>query len=513
MTDNDPRPEVTQAEAPLRDETPIAPMDTTHDDFAGTFMDSEPSVDEFSDDRLSKTEPPAISAPAGPLLCVVLVACPEDLESTVAGAVRAVDYRVDTDPSLAGSLAFMGPLPLARARRFRPFRGPSDAKRVWAGIRDGLGQVRIGSSVRVAVGLVVVDYDLASLRLRLNQITGSPELLAFPVHIQGVSLTPARGDIDTNLVVLDPAAGPNRLDSVLLERAEAVVQEAEIAGSGVMPARLLAQLVTSVRPVTGPTSTIHAVRMADEEMAAAHEARVEATHSAAPMTRPVASRQRTVDDKYHIPERLPLRLAYIVLAWGVESRPKEVRRRMISLAQSVDDGLTPTRDWMTSRTTLVAAGQGKDRQRMLMQGAPASSVLGSWRPTMDYLDMAETMRQLVDLITHDMASYNRRSQPLERPLVAFIMPSAAMSGPKCLSYYRKVKQLADVGWLITDEEAPPPSYEVDSSTLVLDKEDAVNELLHVVGYPPEMPEAPDNDAAEDDSGEEFDVATGHEPDE
>lgn len=480
---------------------PEETLDTPDDGTQGEETDAAPS--DFGVDEITP-----VSAAASPLLCVVFVACPEDLKSTVTSVLKAVNYRVATEPSLADSFAFVGPQTLSRAKRFRAVRRVPDSKRVWAGIRDGLGRLRIGASTRVAIGVVVVDHDVLSLKARLDQITRSAELAAFPIHLHGVSLAPAKAGATSNIVALDATTEPSRLDSVLLQRAEAIVQETEIAESGAIPAPLLAQFITSVRPVAAPTNAIHAVRMADEEMVTVHEARVETAHAAAPTLRPGAPRRQPVDDKYQTSKK-PLRLTYIVFAWGAESRPKGARQRIITLTQGLHDGLQPADDSLASRTTIVAAGQGKDRRRVLGQGQGAvSAILSTWRPTMDYLDMAETMRQLTSLMTENLDSYKRRSQPLRTPLVLFIMPTAAMSGSMCQSYYRRIKQLADVGWLITDAQAPSPNYEVEESTLVMDKDDAINELLHAVGYPPQALENPDDELNDDEgSDQESDKAT------
>ncbi len=100
------------------------------------------------------------------------------------------------------------------------------------------------------------------------------------------------------------------------------------------------------------------------------------------------------------------------------------------------------------------------------------------------------MPRLRDLIVRNKESKSRRREVLTTPLVIFILPTAALFGASTIGPYRDIKTLAEVGWLVTDREGPPPSIEIDPDRLVFDHPDAVNEILYKLGYPEEETSAP-----------------------
>jgi hypothetical protein len=409
----------------------------------------------------------------GQMICAVLVACPDDLERFVEPVINVLNQRIGLDPELVESLVLLGMQKLGRKGRVRLPGRVTDSKQVWAGLKAGLGTTPLSSTIRVALGVVIIDHDQASVETRISQIKSSPEYATLPIHLQGIGLSPGEAGAPANIVSLDLSAGPARLDNVILQSSFAIVEEAAMNSDGVVTAAHLSNFFPSIEIVASDNIGIQAVRQADDEVA-------DETNRLL-----AKSQRRHTTDKYAVALDRSLRLTYIVVALGAESRPKTIRRRIIDLAVGIDQGLCSENDDSIGRTILVVAGQGKSRQRMFIQtGELVASDFDSWRSTFDYLDLTETMNQLSILIRENLASFRRRAQRCDRPLVMFILPSAALSGTRCLQYFQSIAELADIGWIVTDINASLSGYEAVEFTMVHDKEDVVNELLHAVGHGP-----------------------------
>lgn len=335
--------------------------------------------------------------------------------------------------------------------------------------------------------MVVVDHDVESLEVRLRELTAAPDLGRVPIPIHGISLSPTNQETGEDVITTDLAKGSLRLDRLLINRGEAILGGAALSPDTVLPVPLLANIIPSVKVVSEHNRSITVVPMAEDGESARHSARVAAYHALSderPQASSVVPRARPVSDKYTVPENLPLRLTYIVVALGEESRPRHIRKRITELVVALDHALIPQQNTFASRTILVPAGQGAIRG-----GDPLMRVTGEIHkgdirpPSTDYLDVTQTMEELAKLIRENVASYDRRGQSLERPLVLFVMPTAALPGARCQSSYGRITEIAEVAWLVTDPAAGSASIEVDPTLVFADKEDVVSELLDAVGYP------------------------------
>lgn len=423
------------------------------------------------------------------LIGVVLVACPEELESAIGPLMKSVTYQISTNPLLADMLTIAGPERLSRSGRWKLIAGAPDSKRVRSALRKVLSQMQIEQSSLVAIGVIVIDQNIAAVAERITHIGEGPELIGLPLQLHGVSLTPARDNVPPEITAVDPSYGPVRIDNLIIQTAKKMLERAESGDGMVLPAPVLAAMTnTSVEPDS--TDRVVAVPLPDEQVPVTPRTPGTVANGASHGTpRQSSTKAGPVQDRYVVREGLPLRLTYMVVALGAESRPKEVRKRITGLIVELDHALVPDLDVFASKTILVPAGQGqmRDREpRMLKTGDVTEDLLTqwkAWKPTTDFLDMTQTMEQVASLLTENQASCMRRSQPLMRPLIIFIMPTASMSGARCLSYYRTLKDRADIGWLITNRNASSPNPEIDTDRLVVDKEDVINELMFAVGYP------------------------------
>lgn len=417
---------------------------------------------------------------------VVVVACSEGVRSKVSRAFLNADYSLSVDPVLSEALVLVGPQGLRTSLRHRGSAfGSNDAERIRKSFESGLLKSDLDQFTRVVLGVIVVDYG-QNLETIMMGLRSAPQLTGIRMQVRGISLTPISGEPIKGVTTLGPDQG---LDALILRICEEVIESSQSSTRMSVPAPELGRVFSSVKIGSRIADEVEPARMIDQEESAAHANQVAIASSASVQEQRPALLQPSPQDPYMAPGGIPLRLTYLVIANGAESKPKNVHNRIVELVVDLDRGLTPHHNMFASKTRLVAAGQG-DSRRPIMRDTGSIDRASIWKPSSDFLDMTRVMRELLQLVTEDIESCQRRGQKLRKPLVLFVLPDATMSGERCLNLYRSLKERVDIGWLITDKDAPGPNAEVDGQRVVTDKFDVVNELLYKVGYPQEFPVAP-----------------------
>lgn len=417
---------------------------------------------------------------------VVAVACSEGVRSKISRAFLNADYSLSVDPVLSEALVLVGPQGLRTSLRHRGSAfGSNDAERIRKSFESGLLKSDLDQFTRVVLGVIVVDYG-QNLETIMMGLRSAPQLTGIRMQVRGISLTPISGEPIKGVTTLGPDQG---LDALILRICEEVIESSQSSTRMSVPAPELGRVFSSVKIGSRIADEVEPARMIDQEESAAHANQVAIASSASVQEQRPALLQPSPQDPYMAPGGIPLRLTYLVIANGAESKPKNVHNRIVELVVDLDRGLTPHHNMFASKTRLVAAGQG-DSRRPIMRDTGSIDRASIWKPSSDFLDMTKVMRELLQLVTEDIESCQRRGQKLSKPLVLFVLPDATMSGERCLNLYRSLKERVDIGWLITDKDAPGPNAEVDGQRVVTDKFDVVNELLYKVGYPQEFPVAP-----------------------
>ena len=418
---------------------------------------------------------------------VVVVACSEGVRSKISRAFLNAGYSLSVDPVLSEALVLVGPQGLRTSLRHRGTSafGSTDAERIRKSFESGLSQSDLDQFTRVVLGVIVVDHA-QNLETIMMGLRGAPQLTGIRMQVRGISLTPISGEPIKGVTTLGPDQG---LDPLILRVCEEIIESSQSSTRMSVPALELGKVFSSVKIGSRIADEVEPARMMDQEESAAHANQVAIASSVSAQEQRPALLQPSPQDPYMAPGGLPLRLTYLVIANGVESKPKKIHNGIVELVVDLDRGLTPHHNTFASKTRLVAAGQGESR-RPIMRDTGSIDKASIWKPSSDFLDMTRVMRELLQLVTEDIESCQRRGQKLSKPLVLFVLPDAAMSGERCLNLYRSLKERADIGWLITDKDAPGPNAEVDGQRVVTDKFDVVNELLYKVGYPQEFPVAP-----------------------
>lgn len=401
------------------------------------------------------------------LICRTFVVTSKGLSQVVEAAVRGTEYSLAADLALAECVKLIGPTELGkRPGGWRPFR-ESDGRRIREAIREVFSEESFPEDARAAIGVIVVDSDLDTLSRRMPALERHPDFANLPLIWRGVTLDSRDS----------PISSSTRLDAVLLQEIASLVQEIERTNAAV-PVELLARLLPEVRATFAEAGMVAAVGNAGTEGDLRPNKTLIIDGTVDP-TPPVEADSVAVasEDPYPTTESQPLRLTYVVAGWGLEARPRSVRRRLIEILDELEGGLNAAED-VVSRTTVIAASQGVEKRATVRENW-AKTTLGTWRPSTEHLDITATMRDVAELVVENVASYERRSQALTKPLVIFLLPSPTLTGAMCATFYRKIKDIADVGWIVNGDKKQP-SYEIDSETVVRDKEDAVNELLHTM---------------------------------
>lgn len=460
-------------------ETDLGRADEVVDRFGGESEDAPGAGDAVAQRDLPR-------AVEGQLRGVQMLVCPPDLVDALRFASRAANYRAASDLVTAEALRFVGPQSLSRSRWQFPF-GARRPKRLWGRFQNSLATMEFERADRIALGVIVVDHSAEAVAQWLDFLGRAPSFAGVPVHFSGVSLGGDDTDLRPDIVTTSPDDGPRRLDSVLLGRGEALLVAASLSPDAVVPGGMLAEMVPGIRLKETVDRPVVLVSATDEAEADEHAALVARYHEspAVRVQAETASAGGQFDEKYLVAEGVPVRPTYIVVSPRGHDQEKQARERTLDLAIAVDSALIPTDDSVVSRTWLVPARREGDQ----MGSAPVMNITGqvtrSQVPASSRgsVDMTSALESLVKLITANVASFERRGQLVARPLVVFIMATAKLSGALCLSHYRRLESLADIGWILTDPSADPPSLAIDSTRVVEDNEDVVAELLAALNLP------------------------------
>lgn len=401
----------------------------------------------------------------------------------------AARAKVDADPTLFESLDLVGPVVLGKLTKWRFGRGPSDGEQIDEGLRAGLAQADYPSGTRFGLGFVLIGEESTDdLQARLDTIKTSVELAA--LHPMGRGVSFSNDPLPTaDVAPVEMLAGVARLDSSIVSAASLIMNQLVTEEPLLIPSDTMSQFVAGLKLVepdesAGPLAPPQANNSVVDDRGSAtgaHSSEWSSTDAqvAVGALPPLA------------PPPPPLRLTYFVIDAGQDSRPRKARARLMELVAKLDKGLMPRDSTIVSETCLIdAVAPGRIREPK-----PTGTIRPDdiWRPSNGLLDLAESLTQLHDLMIRHRESRARRRIELARPLVLFVLPTAAMYGARTLIQYRRIKDLADVGWLVTREDGPAPSAEIDPDKLVYDHSDVVNELLYKIGYPEDLPDLPQPD--------------------
>ena len=387
----------------------------------------------------------------------------------------AAKAQIDADPTLFDSLDLVGPVVVGKTgRRFR--LGPTDGKQIDDRLRGALVALRPPENTRFGLGFVVVSDDpIEMLQTRLTSISEAVELAA--LHPMGRGISFSRDTEPTvDVAPVELPAGGARLDSSIVSAAVQIRSQYFSDESTLFDSATLRQLVPELT-LRAPDEPPAALSSQDTDSGGA------VATIAAPLQQPPDGDRAGATGAPTAPRTplAPVRLTYLVFDSSQDSKPRRVRARLIRLVQDLDKRLVPRDNTLRSETVLVGAGAPDRVSDLRATGTVQPSDF--WRASNGTLDLADTMTRLRQSIIRHKESKLRRSEPLAKPLVVFILPDAALYGAATLIPYRQIRDLADIGWLVTRSDGPPPSIEVDQDRLVYNHSDAINELLYKIGYP------------------------------
>lgn len=424
----------------------------------------------------------------GPARCVVLVACTPPMHKATEGAIISARAQVEADPTLFDALELVGPVVLSKTGRRLFGLGRTDGQAIDEGLRDALAGTELDPDACVGLGFVLVSQDaIPSLQARLATIFTDPRLTALHPLGRGISYAKA-ADPTSDVASVEMLASTPRLDSSIVSGAE-LIRTAYLADESMLiTGPVLSQLVSGLR-FSASGEPLPPVLAGPNPGQADSNAYSPSAPSPAQAPAASAPDAPAVGALTPPPAPLPpLRLTYFVIDTSRAAKPREKRTRLKQLVQEIDSGLTPSNLSTRSESIVVASSAPVRASEPRATGALLESDI--WAPSGDSIDLSVTMTRLRDHIVRNKESKARRREALTRPLVIFILPTAALFGASTIAPYREIRTLADVGWLVTDREGPPPSIEIDPERLVFDHPDAVNEILYKLGYPEEEVSVP-----------------------
>ncbi|MEU1972868.1 hypothetical protein ABZ477_14525 [Microbacterium sp. NPDC019599] len=427
-------------------------------------------------------ESEASSATPSSTPALFLVVTTAELKDVVRSATYLARDRVATRPSLEG-VTIVGP---ARSTRTvgQWLRGSDDVgEPVWKALRDSIPDVAVAPGGQLLLGVVVLDRQPTAVADRVAALRASPRLKGVPLQVHGLSVDGRSVDADESVGESGRAGRAERnpgatvrdgLDVALLSTIEEAMLGAEEDPALLIPEPMIVELFAGRTVRREPARGVRAVPLRDADEAASH-ASLLAARTGQRAEEPLASEPAPPLVNAAPVVSRPLRRVYIVAGAGLESRPRKVRRRLGELVESLDRALLSSDSETTGYTWLVAAGTPRFSEPIVR---PSGTLKAADLPrsSATSVDMRATMRGVAALVSSNEASFRRRGQPLTPAVVVFVLPSAILPGPTTLGAYRAIKNLATVGWLVTDSAVRTPNRDIDLATLVYDKDDAASEL-------------------------------------
>lgn len=408
--------------------------------------------------------------PPGPLTVHVVLLYERSAFPDLPAALRSVIARLDADSSFSGAVTINTPIARSRIGRLIPWR--STSRRLRAAMRSGLaGEPRVSGS-RVCLGVLVVDNERDRLSGQIEEIRRSPRLTTLPLQVRGVLFGVPGRALPSGVVAVDPATSPIQLDRVIYNIVIEILSDADVTRASANVSDLAKRLGFSPAPANEEPE-ITATPFPEDGRAAMvlpDVAGLAPSHEAPATVTGYPGRYKTAGQR--------LRMTYIVVDTSKQSRTKQTRQRLTALASQLDHALAPVNKAFESRTWIVGAGRGAEHRVLLTTGHLTSKDVP--RASQEFLDLTQTMAETLRLVREDRDSFGRRGQELMTPLVAFILPAGRVIGPRCVEYYQELSDIANVGWIATDRDTLPTEV-VDPARYVLDKDDAVNELVTAMG--------------------------------
>ncbi|HRY10359.1 MAG TPA: hypothetical protein P5544_10315 [Candidatus Nanopelagicales bacterium] len=394
-------------------------------------------------------------------------------EATEAAIISA-RARVEADPTLFDSLALVGTVELSKSGKRLFGLGRTDGQAIDEGFRGAVAAQELEPDARIGFGVVLIGQDaISDLQSRLAAILADPQLTALHPLGRGISYA-APAEPTSDVASVEMLGSTPRLDSSIVSASELIRASYLADESMLIAGPVLSQLVPGVRYLAARESpvSVDSAPVADGTIA------VTLAQASAPPTPDAPAVGALTPPPAPLP---PLRQTYFVIDTSRAAKQRAKRTRLTQLVREMDQGLVPSTPSTRSDSIVVASSEPVRASVPKVTGTLLDSDV--WGPSDSTLDLSVTMPRLREIMVRHRESKTRRNELLAKPLVLFILPTAALFGATTIGPYREIKTLADIGWVVTDPEGPPPSIEIDPDRLVFDHPDAVNEILYRLGYP------------------------------
>jgi len=382
---------------------------------------------------------------------LVLLVCHSSLRAQASSVLAAVRVGLDLDPTLDDVATVVGP-EVGKAGLLK-VGARALARRVRQSFLAEVPNWTVASTDRTTLGVVVVGSSRAQTEELLESLTDSPEFATLPLRLRGLALDGKANPTDPRVMALPPGS-PTRIDEAVLRLIRDIVAEAESDPGGLLSVSHLTAM-TGVSP-----------RLTDRVAPPDHE-----NPSSA-----VGTLRGATDERYLVaPDGGTVEVAYLAVASGLESRPKNVWARETELAVALDQMLHRLSPANLGQTWVIQMGLARE-PLVVLGGTLDTKSLHS--PGSAHLDLPNEIQRITRTVREVSDSYTRRGMSTTPPVVIVILPPMPARGLRLQQALDRLGAISNAAWIVVADDENAGLRGLPPNLVFYDKPDVVHEVAH-----------------------------------
>ena len=377
---------------------------------------------------------------------LVLLVCHSSLRAQASSILAAVRVGLDLDPTLDDVATVFGP-EVGKAGLLK-VGARALPRRVRQSFVAEVPNWPLASTDRTTLGVVVVGSSGAQTEELLESLTDSPEFATLPLRLRGLSLDGKANPTDPRVMSLPPRS-PTRIDEAVLRLIRDIFAEAESDPGGLLSVSHLAAM-TGVSP-----------RLTDRVAPPDHESPSSA----------VGTLRGATDERYLVaPDGDTVEVAYLAVASGLESRPKNVWTRETELAVALDQMLHRLSPANLGQTWVIQMGLA--REPLVVRGGTLDS------PGSAHLDLPDEIQRITRTVGEVSDSYTRRGMSTTPATVVVILPPMPARGLGLQRALDRLGAISHAAWIVVAHDENGGLRGLPQNLVFHDKPDVVHEVAH-----------------------------------
>lgn len=418
--------------------------------FSGDLTDPAASDPQYADAPGQSLAP--VPADPTPTKALVLLVVHASLRAQAQGIVSAVRVGLELDPVLNDIAMAFGPEIASTGLLKTATRGL--ARKVRGKFLAELPRWPVASTDQLVLGVVVVAPTQSQTSEILDSLTDSKEFATLPLLLRGLSLDGRSSFTDARIMALPPGS-PTRTDEAILRLVQDQVSEAESDSGGRLS-------VDHLEAMTGVTPALTDLVVTTPPAAA---------------TSKTGTLRGAADNRYLVSTAgEPVEVVYLVVASGLESRPKHIRAREVELAVALDKALHERSSAPLGQTWVIQ--MGLTRQPIVVSGGGLTAASLS-TPGSAHIDLTDEIERTSRTIEEVTASYARRGVPTTTlPIVVVIVPPLTTPGYRFRRAVARLGEASRTAWLLVAADDNDGLRKLPTDRVFRDKPDVVNEVTY-----------------------------------